>query len=345
MSVINYNENEIKAMEGLMSACPAYFTQEVSAILVLMYARESCMARQSLVAFLSNYPYLDDRQCVSDSLDALLEKKYIVKEKDATSGFYKIKINNDIIQMIQMSYGNIASLLESCREKLEYVKTFGKTNSNNNSSLFYQRMQQAQSEINIVYIATEPYISTVSVLKSILTNANIKIKLLIADDRICRELRGVDSPAQKWYDEFKEFKNFEIRVYSSLEGAEIATSTLVDKKVLRMTVFDTMKQRTADGNMLEIINMQGYEMNLIHIYCEKFDRIWKEADIYKENKFVKLVKKPLFRNVSVCIVCLVFYLIIPDTKVSSLVIPIIFGFFLEKIMEMTQPKIKKLIRR
>lgn len=345
MSAINYSENEIKAMEGLMAACPTFFTREVSAILVLMYARESCMARQSLVAFLSNYPYLDDRQCVSDSLDTLLRKNYIVQEKDSTSGFYKVRINDNIIQMLKISYGEIANLLEKSREKLECVRTFGKTNSSNNASLFYQRMQQAQCEICIVYIATEPYISTVSVLKSILINANIKIRLLIADDEICRKLRGVDSPVQKWHDEFKEFKNFELRVYSSLEGTEIATSTLVDQKVLRMAVFDTMKQRTADGNMIEIVNMNGYEMNLIHMYCEKFNRVWEEADIYKENKFVKLVKKPLFRNSFICIVCLILYLVIPDTKVSSLIIPIIFGFFLEKIMEITQPKIKELIKK
>lgn len=345
MSAINYSENERKAIESLMVACPTYFTREVAAILVLMYAREFCMARQSLIVFLSNYPYLDNRQYVSDGLDILLDKDYLIKERNSISDFYKIKVNSNIIQMIETSYRDVADLLKSSREKLECVRTFGKTNSNNNASLFYQRMQEAQNEICIVYIATEPYASTVSVLKSILTNSNIKIKLLIANNEICKKLRGVDSPAQKWYDELKEFNNFEIRIYSSMEATEIATSTLVDKNILRMTVFDTMKQRTADGEMLEITNTMGYEMNLIHMHYEKFNRLWDEAEIYKENKVIRFIKKPIFRDVGVCIVCFVFYLIIPNNRVSELLIPIIFGFFLEKVMEITQPRIKELIKR
>lgn len=345
MSAIYYSENEIKAMEWLMRESPTYFTREVSAILVLMYARESCMVRESLTAFLSNYPYLNNRQCVSDSLNILLGKDYLVQQRDIGTGFYKIKINDNIIQMLKTSYGQNVSLLEQSREKLECIKTFGKTNSNDNSSLFYKRMQQAQNEISIVYIATEPYISTVSVLKSILTNVNVKIKLLVANDEICRRLRGVNSPAQKWYEEFKEFKNFEIRVYNSIEGTQIATSTLVDQKVLRMTVFDIMKQRTADGYMLEIVNMMGYEMNLIQIYCEKFNKIWQEADIYKENRIIRLIKKPLFINFVICIFCFGLYLFILKNTGSPIIIPTIFGFFLEKIMESVLLKIKELRRR
>lgn len=108
--------------------------------------------------------------------------------------------------MLKTSYGQNVSLLEQSREKLECIKTFGKTNSNDNSSLFYKRMQQAQNEISIVYIATEPYISTVSVLKSILTNVNVKIKLLVANDEICRRLRGVNSPAQNGTKNLKNLK-------------------------------------------------------------------------------------------------------------------------------------------
>lgn len=112
MSAIYYSENEIKAMEWLMRESPTYFTREVSAILVLMYARESCMVRESLTAFLSNYPYLNNRQCVSDSLNILLEKDYLVQQRDIGTGFYKIKINDNIIQMLKTSYGQNVSLLE-----------------------------------------------------------------------------------------------------------------------------------------------------------------------------------------------------------------------------------------
>ena len=341
MSAINYSENEIQAIDALMKANPIFFTREIAAILVLMFARESCMAKQSLIAFLSNYPYLGDRQHVSDALDELIDKKYLILEKDISSGFYKVKINDQIISMLQISYENIADLLKNSREKLECVKTYGKTNSNDNSSLFYQRMQQAQSEICIVYIATEPYISTVSVLKNILANANVKIKLLVADDEICKKLRGTNSPAQKWYDEFKEFNNFQIRVYKKMEGAEIATSTLVDRKILRMTVFDIKNQTTADGYMLEVANAKGYEMNLIHMHYNKFNAIWNSADIYKENIILKLIKKPVFKHTIICIICLILYWRVPNGKIPSLIIPAAFGFFFEKILEIIQENLKK----
>jgi len=119
----------------------------------------------------------------------------------------------------------------------------------------------------------------------------------------------------------------------------------VDQKVLRMTVFDIMKQRTADGYMLEIVNMMGYEMNLIQIYCEKFNKIWQEADIYKENRIIRLIKKPLFINFVICIFCFGLYLFILKNTGSPIIIPTIFGFFLEKIMESVLLKIKELRRR
>lgn len=126
-----------------------------------------------------------------------------------------------------------------------------------------------------------------------------------------------------------------------MEGAEIATSTLVDRKILRMTVFDTKKQRTADGYMLEVANAKGYEMNLIHMHYNKFNAIWNSADIYKENIILKLIKKPVFKHTIICIICLILYWRVPNGKIPSLIIPAAFGFFFEKILEIIQENLKK----
>lgn len=166
-------------------------------------------------------------------------------------------------------------------------------------------IRYARSSVDYAVLTTEPYPATVRALETAAKNG-VSIRILVASEKITREYKAQGSVLDLWRRKFSNFNNVQIKVSEDGTMAELCSSVKVDG-VLRFDVYDHHRTRSLDGYLIEIRNNNGEDINLIHWYEEKFNKIWNNAYSSKQEQLVKRVVSPLTGAIAAVLICVFLY--------------------------------------
>lgn len=80
-----------------------------------------------------------------------------------------------------------------------------------------------------------------------------------------------------WKENARGISNFKVRVSHHVEDTYIASWMLIDGKVLRIDIYDPIRQRSLEGFMVEVTSLVGQDLNIVVVFREYFWRAWGRA--------------------------------------------------------------------
>jgi hypothetical protein len=88
----------------------------------------------------------------------------------------------------------------------------------------------------------------------------------IAEDRI-----------REWSRNLSGLPCAEVRVCHSVEDMWLGSCMGIDRRLVRLDVYDPEVQRSLEGVMVELESPQGLRLNLVRVFVEAFDQAWRRA--------------------------------------------------------------------
>jgi len=305
MSSIKLSNDELTIVDTLIKQ-KVFNAYEESLLFVIMFTRGHIRPRAELIHILKQYPGLSEILTVNKFLDRLISKKIIIDKE--TSDYSLLYVNTN--PTISGLTSDTISALKRIRDSYSNAVTnYGPVYSEESYISYLDRLKLATNEICLPMLATSPNIQSVDILKRKAANG-VKIKILLGSPSIIASLRGISHKNMAnecrmgWKDQLGQFKNVEIRVMSDVADADIATCLLIDNNILRLTIYDSEKQRSLQGTLIEVANQDNLNYNMIKMFREKFDNIWEKAitpDRFSLKRFV--LKHKGFIS---CLGCIIF---------------------------------------
>jgi hypothetical protein len=131
-------------------------------------------------------------------------------------------------------------------------------------------------------LATTPHLASVPILLE-RAQRGVKVKIILAAPHIVSQLRGetMQETAKEailgWTAHAANCPNMEVRVTQTLADTYLATCMLVDGRHLRFDVYDPHRQRSLQGEMIEIQSPDGLDFNMIRMFRSQFEEAWLRA--------------------------------------------------------------------
>lgn len=285
-----------------------------SEILLIMATDCYARAKNDLVGILLEYPGLNNSYSIANTLDNLVQEGYIQVETKqgieiylmGRKGFEKyLKLfDNDLKQKIMVC----RDLCQSSNWVKLYGLLTGGTSEGELYSTFIKRIKDAQSEILMPMLNTDPHEATIKELKSA-AERGVSIYLLFADyNKVVSKLRNKkDNNAEKWFNHFCDNKNVHIRIYTRLEDAILTSSIIIDGKITRLCIHDPMAERSSAGIIIEAYK-KNYNLNITELVRDRFFDIWKRSYDFNRSRvvgfFLSIDTLLIIFAVIVLIVCL-----------------------------------------
>ncbi len=281
---INLTHEESEAIGALRNAgmSPAEAT-----LAVIMFTRGHARPEEELINIVDLYPGLADRQQTQQAIDALKSKGWLITATsygqiitraapDLQQKMAECIPNQILIDRLPQPRSQIASELPP------QIHLIGQMNSENNYGTYLDLLRQANSEICLPMLVTPPYPTTAAILQD-RARRGVHVKLLLASPRVAAKIRGetVADRARRaisdWREKARGFPNMEIRMAHLPEDMYFATSWTLDRKLLRLDIYDPFRQRSLAGYMIEFDSRLGPDYNIVTLFQAHFDRAWNRA--------------------------------------------------------------------
>ena len=204
-------------------------------------------------------------------------------------------------------------------------------------------IRYARESVDYAVLTTEPYPATVRALETAAKNG-VSIRILVASKKLTQETKAQGSVFELWKEKFGNFRNDQIKESYDNTMAHLCSSIKVDG-ILRFDIYDHHRTRSLDGYLIELRNDWNEDINLIHWYDEKFNKIWDNAYSSKQEQLVKRVVSPFTGAVAAVLVCVFLYFKCrADSEVSQNfvdeILLLIVGAGGEYILRAIWPKLK-----
>jgi hypothetical protein len=250
---------------------------------VIMATREHARPRAELVDIVRQYPGLEDTAEAEAAIAEFMRLGWLIETP--LYGKYFIQQARDLRAKIEeeSAHPGVAERLLHLRRTLEEsVRSLGSMNDSSVYESYIGLLQQAQSEIILPMLATSPKLSSVPVLKERAAKG-VRVLVLLSSPRVVARLRGetmahvAREAISGWKENARGLPNFEVRVSHRIEDSYIASCMLIDARVLRIDVYDPVRQRSLEGFMLEATSSAGQDLNIVRIFSDYFWRAWGRA--------------------------------------------------------------------
>lgn len=336
-TALTHEENQI--ISKLMSYNDDNIDIERATLLTVMYSHQYRREKDALIAILSLYPNLVNATILDENLNYYIKEKMLVII--IVNHLQYICVSNLLPQLLSTKYNDIEllNLFSNLRNKPIYIRDLGIVAKGDSYISFLLKLREAHESIFIPMLTTLPYQATVEVLME-QAERGIKIKLLLANQNIAKELKGTVCRAEEWHSIFHKYKNVEIRIFSDKKVSRICTSSLIDDHILTLDIYDPIIHRSSEGNMLEFRNEFGSHLNIIEWLKEIFNDAWNNAKIYKESQIKRLIKSQTFFSIVAILVFFFLYIFLPFDILKGLCIAAI-GYFIRIIWTIVEPILKK----
>jgi hypothetical protein len=144
-------------------------------------------------------------------------------------------------------------------------------------------LEGSQSVINMPMLATAPEaLGSLDVITS-RAQRGVVVRILLGSPKLISRVRGgvVGESSKKnikhWKNIVKKSKRIKVRVSNVSKDMIIGTCMSIDGRVLRLDVYDFMKQRSKEGIMLEASATDGRSLNIIEMFDIYFEQAWVRA--------------------------------------------------------------------
>ena len=149
-------------------------------------------------------------------------------------------------------------------------------------STYLDLLRSAQNEICLPMLVTSSRLASVDILRE-RAQAGVRVKILVGAPNIVASIRGETMRARakerirEWSRNFDGLPSVEVRISHKVEDMWLGSCMAIDRRIVRLDVYDPDKQRSLQGIMLELANPQGLDLNLVRIFVELFEAAWRRA--------------------------------------------------------------------
>ena len=253
-----------------------------SAIAVVLMSRKHARPQIELVDILRQYQGLEDPITTEQGIQELRQLGWLVDKlyDDVLMAEASSNLGSEAARRV--GDPSFAFELEALHFSLQpYISYLGEMTPDVYTS-YLKILANATSEVSLPMLATTPNIASVDVLQE-RAKHGVKVRVLLGSPELTAQLRGAHMTQTAkdaiagWVGHAKGLKTFDVRVTDRLEDARLATSFLVDDRLLRLDAYDPVNQRSLDGILLQFDSPTGMTLNIIGVFRDLFNSAWQDA--------------------------------------------------------------------
>lgn len=304
--IASYSQAQKDIISKLQQA--GLYKRERTCLLVIMSTNNYVRTDDDLATILSEYPGITSKSNLKREIHRC-EKEGYLKKKIVDSGvkktIYYLQDEDGFQKFLRELPPDIQESIKLCRmsyKKTECVTVLGLLSGGGKdgyiNSSFHLHLKEAQHEILLPMLNTAPNDIVINVLKE-RAQSGVKIKILLPDyNKVVKKIRNAKEDTSKgWIQKLQGIKNIEIRIYHHIEDSSIYSSVVIDRKLCRICVFDSKKEKSSNGTLIEV-EKSGYNLNLIDMMIDRFNDIWLRSHPINESKLIWALKE---KNTWLCI--------------------------------------------
>lgn len=297
------------------------YKNDRTCLLVIMSTNNYVRTDDDLANILSEYPGFTSKDYIIKEIHKCVKEGYLKKkiiDNSIKKQTYYYQDNQCYMKFLNELPYDIQELIYLCRlsyKNSECVTVLGLLSGGSKdgyiNSTFHNCLKNAQSEILLPMLNTAPNDTVISILKE-RAQSGVKVKILLPDfNRVVKKIRNVKVDATRgWIEKLHKVDNIDIRIYNRIEDSSIYSSFIIDRRLCRICVFDSEKEKSSHGTLIEI-SKNGYNLNLIDMMINRFNEIWFHSNPIDESFLIRLLKE---KNVWLCFFFILSIIISYKTK-------------------------------
>ena len=265
--------------------------RSAAVLAVVMVTQAHARPEAELVEIVRQYPGLESLQEAKRAIDSLKRRGWLIST--TSYGSQLTQQAPDLRAQIGKEVGDplIADRLLNMQASLKpFVSVVGPMSDERVYGTYLDLMRNAQQEICLPMLATQPYPDTVAILQE-RANAGVRIRILLGAPALVARWRGepmrkvAEQRIDEWILKLQDHPTAQIRIAQSQQDLEIASCPSFDRRIVRLDIYDPYSQRSLEGVMVEVASPLGMSLNLPRVFQRVFDSAWERA--YTVGRFMK----------------------------------------------------------
>ncbi len=290
----------------------------ITNFLVIMSTNRFFRTADDLANIVSEYPGIGRKETAKQLIE-LCEQRGLLKTKKApnapSSDKYYYQDNQCFEKFVESFPVKIKMMINDCRNSYNQsvcVEVLGLLSGREQdeylNSSFHWRLREAQSEILLPMLNTAANETIIKILKD-RASFGVKVKILLPDfNKVVKKIRNAQNDStKKWIEELHGIKNIEIRRYNRIEDSSIYSSVIIDRKICRICVFDSKREKSSNGTLIEV-KKSGYNLNLTEMLIDRFNEIWFHSVSIDSNIIINLLTNKHFWFITFLVLTIIIYL-------------------------------------
>jgi hypothetical protein len=251
---------------------------------VVLLTRAYSRPPGDLAETLRHYPGLEDLATVNRALAQLETRRWLTRETTYGVEILGPAANlRELVAELCQDSSLAKRLLELRRVNDDYVTLVGPLRDKEAFVSYLSILRTAQSHIYMPIIATAPEgLESVPILIE-RARAGVDVRILAATPGLAANVRGEQLRAiakeriRAWSTIANKEKNLKLRLTGEAHDLLLATSLCIDGRILRLVVYDFLKERSKEGVLVEFSSFDGKPLNIIQFAEEAFRSAWAAA--------------------------------------------------------------------
>lgn len=253
-------------------------------ILTVLLTRQYSRPRGDLVATLQHYAGLERAEDVAKGITELLARGFLgefaidgsilvgpaVDLREQVAGLLKDVFLGDELLRLRRLNDDCCTLVGPLRDGAAY-------------SSYRRVLEFAHTQIRMLHVMTDPEaLEAIDVMKARAMNG-VHIRIIGASPRLAQMLRGAACGAEarrrvaSWRRLSARFPQFRYRITETAEDLLFATSVMIDDSLLRLVVYDPVRERSKEGVVVEFGSIDARRLNIIRDFSARFEAAWAGA--------------------------------------------------------------------
>jgi hypothetical protein len=251
---------------------------------VVLATRQHARPERELLDIVLQYPGLENLAVAEGALHELRTLGWVVNREteNASLTSQAPDLRRQIAERLRD--GQVAEDLAALRANLDPVaaRVVGPMNDEHVYSTYLELLHSAQTEIYLPMLVTSTRLSSVDILRE-RAQAGVRVKILVGAPHIVASIRGptmrttAEERIREWVRNFAGLPAAEVRVSHAIEDMWLASCMAIDRRTVRLDIYDPEVQRSLQGIMLEFANPSGLNLNLVRVFVELFEQAWQRA--------------------------------------------------------------------
>jgi hypothetical protein len=261
----------------------AGLSRGAATLAVVMATRAHARPEKELIDIVLQYPALETRATAEAALRELRSMGWVV---DSVSNELALTHQaSDLRHQIGSRLGDesAADTLTALRANLEpFVTVVGPMHDERVYSSYLDLLQAAQTEICLLMLATSPRLTSVDILRE-RAEAGVQVRVLVGSPQVVATLREetmrpiAEQFINEWSRNLAGLPCAELRVSDSVEDMWLASCMAIDRRIVRLDIYDPHVQRSLQGVMVELESPQGLNFNVVRVFTHLFNQAWDRA--------------------------------------------------------------------